>query len=672
MPRFIKDGPIVPDRLVQELEEDRVVIFCGAGISMGAGLPDFRGLVAHCYTELGAAMPDKKSGDWNWLDRMLGSLEADFPDQMRLKVVERLNVPPRDLAIHAAILKLARLKGRASGTRLVTTNFDQFFEDAKAGMPAAQELHSGPVLPIPRNDLHASWRSIVYLHGRLDTSGGDNQHLVLTSADFGRAYLTDAWAARFVARLFAEFTVLFIGYSLNDPVLRYMTDAFAAEDALSRSGRKRPPAYLFVSHTGLAPPDAKSWHARRLEPIFYRAAYNHRALKDTLVEWATAREDYQTSVQQIVQRNGLRLPSALEPSDSENLVWSVCDRPGDAAHGAKVFAALDPPAPIEWLAVFERRDADARAAYREEVALAKKEGREPAPAPTYHIETLFAPRLGNSGGAVGVSEQASALIPWLVAHLEDRSLTDWLIAKLQEDRRSHPLLRRAIRRRLDAAPALAEGFAIFWRMVASEGDWMVSHTADTAFFDLRNAIAAERDAGWLDQELRSAMRPYLKLKPRFGISGATSDFARLSGIANAEVGFSDDDVFAQLDRIDLTPEPDRYWANRLDTLTQLLGQVLDLHAAVGEADAVLDPTAFQRPSIKPHAQNRHHAEWARLYDLIWRGWVQVDAASAVDSRHWIERWRRIPYLGFRRLVLAAVRHSDHFAPAEKLEVLLNG
>ncbi len=83
MPRFIKDGPIIPDQLVQELEEDRVVVFCGAGISMGAGLPDFRGLVDHCYTELGAAKPPPKSVEWTWLDRMLGTLEAAFPDQMR-------------------------------------------------------------------------------------------------------------------------------------------------------------------------------------------------------------------------------------------------------------------------------------------------------------------------------------------------------------------------------------------------------------------------------------------------------------------------------------------------------------------------------------------------------------------------------------------------------------
>ena len=115
MPRFIKNGPIVPDDLVQELEEDRVIIFCGAGISAGAGLPDFRGLVEYCYTELGAPAPAAKDPEWAWLDRMLGALEGDFPDQMRAKVVERLDMDATDLSLHEAILKLARLKGSSYG-----------------------------------------------------------------------------------------------------------------------------------------------------------------------------------------------------------------------------------------------------------------------------------------------------------------------------------------------------------------------------------------------------------------------------------------------------------------------------------------------------------------------------------------------------------------------------
>ena len=75
MPQFARFGPIVHDQLVQDLEDDRVVIFCGAGISMGAGLPDFAGLVEHCYQELGVTFPKRKSTEWLWLDRMLGALE---------------------------------------------------------------------------------------------------------------------------------------------------------------------------------------------------------------------------------------------------------------------------------------------------------------------------------------------------------------------------------------------------------------------------------------------------------------------------------------------------------------------------------------------------------------------------------------------------------------------
>ena len=35
MPSFIAHGPLLPDELVQDLEDDRVVLFCGAG------LPDY-------------------------------------------------------------------------------------------------------------------------------------------------------------------------------------------------------------------------------------------------------------------------------------------------------------------------------------------------------------------------------------------------------------------------------------------------------------------------------------------------------------------------------------------------------------------------------------------------------------------------------------------------------
>jgi hypothetical protein len=45
---------------------------------------------------------------------------------------------------------------------------------------------------------------------------------------FGQAYMLAGWATRFVVELLRNFMVVFIGYSLNDPVMCYMVEALAA------------------------------------------------------------------------------------------------------------------------------------------------------------------------------------------------------------------------------------------------------------------------------------------------------------------------------------------------------------------------------------------------------------------------------------------------------------
>ena len=55
--------------------------------------------------------------------------------------------------------------------------------------------------------------------------------MVLTDLDFGRAYLTEGWARRFLADLFRSYTVLFVGYSHNDIVMSYLARALPTETA---------------------------------------------------------------------------------------------------------------------------------------------------------------------------------------------------------------------------------------------------------------------------------------------------------------------------------------------------------------------------------------------------------------------------------------------------------
>ena len=225
MPELIEDGPGIPERLLNGLDDGNVVFFCGAGVSMAAGscLPSSKALVKHVY-DANHIEPDpaerqaRCSGAW---DKALGLLEHRLgADQLRRAVIERLSGSPcGDLKLHKALLELSRTE---RGVRLVTTNFDNRFAEA---VGESLTVDAAPRLPIPKR--HA-WSSLVHLHGRIAPKE-DGSNLVLTAADFGRAYLTERWAARFVTELFREFSVVFVGYSLDDPVMGYTVDALAAE-----------------------------------------------------------------------------------------------------------------------------------------------------------------------------------------------------------------------------------------------------------------------------------------------------------------------------------------------------------------------------------------------------------------------------------------------------------
>ena len=218
MPELVANGPIVPVGLMNELDDGKVVFFCGAGISAGPGsnLPDFAELVDHIYAthRIEPDEVEREALDHEQeniverrpnFDRALGLLERPRrlgPEVLRRTVVERLSKRRTgDLPVHRALIALSR---NGEQVRLVTTNFDNRF--VRAGL-SERLVDAAPKLPVPKPH---SWSSLVHLHGRI-LPNDDGSNLVLTAADFGRAYLTERWAARFITELFREFTVVFVG-----------------------------------------------------------------------------------------------------------------------------------------------------------------------------------------------------------------------------------------------------------------------------------------------------------------------------------------------------------------------------------------------------------------------------------------------------------------------------
>src|SRR5262245_52616940 len=116
--RFTKDGPSIPDDLLNARDEGRVVFFCGAGVSRErAELPDFFGLAEKVIHYLGASNDSdarklfakaQELGDElsvNGLisaDRVFGLLEREFSiADIQAAVAKSLTLPANpDLYAH--------------------------------------------------------------------------------------------------------------------------------------------------------------------------------------------------------------------------------------------------------------------------------------------------------------------------------------------------------------------------------------------------------------------------------------------------------------------------------------------------------------------------------------------------------------------------------------------
>lgn len=272
------------DGILDALRDDKLVVFAGAGVSVGAPskLPDFRGLASSIA--FGTGLVPKEP-----LDRFLGQL-----DHKGVAVHERaaqlLSRPEsRPTALHHDLLRLFRSVDRI---RLVTTNFDHHFETAAEAVFGRQpEVYRAPALPLGRE-----FRGIVHVHGSLHRP----KEMVLTDADFGRAYLTEGWARRFLVELFGTYTVLFVGYSHNDVVMTYLARALPA----TRGGR-----YALTDKGG-------NWHLLGIKPIRFNKGTDDDAYKELyegvqrLAERATRGVlDWQTRLAEM----GSRLP----PADAE-------------------------------------------------------------------------------------------------------------------------------------------------------------------------------------------------------------------------------------------------------------------------------------------------------------------------------------------------------------------
>jgi PAS domain-containing protein len=200
-------GVRLPEEIRIAQENERLVIFAGAGVSVGppSKLPNFN--------RLASLVAGGRPVNYGHEDKFLGKLKHEGTDVHAATARLLLDPKSSPTKLHEQILALF---GRASAVRVVTTNFDNHFSTIAQRSfknETLREFHA-PALP-----LGDDFSGLVYLHG---SARIDAQSLVLTDKDFGTAYLTRGWARDFLVPLFTKYTVLFVGYSHSDVIVSYL------------------------------------------------------------------------------------------------------------------------------------------------------------------------------------------------------------------------------------------------------------------------------------------------------------------------------------------------------------------------------------------------------------------------------------------------------------------
>ena len=202
------------------------VLFVGAGLSRGAGLPDWGQLVERMARELGIASRDRLDN----LDLAQWYRERFSPAELAEVIRKTFGDPavaPRPTLAHFLLMSLPV-------RHVITTNYDDLLERALIA------LKRHPVKVIRQEDVaRMRWSDgvhVVKLHG----DASEAEAIVLCRDDYDEFFDRRPAMALLLEGLLLNQTFFFVGYGLRDPNFRqvYSRIARMLRDARSRLSRR--------------------------------------------------------------------------------------------------------------------------------------------------------------------------------------------------------------------------------------------------------------------------------------------------------------------------------------------------------------------------------------------------------------------------------------------------
>ncbi|KGJ99882.1 anti-phage defense-associated sirtuin Dsr1 [Thalassotalea sp. ND16A] len=682
--QFVKNGPNVPEKLLQAHEEGKVVFFCGAGISFPAGLPGFGGLVWNLYDKMGIT-PDAvqaqalKLGQFDTAVSLLEGVKQtnQWRRDVRLAMAELLNpdyTSSKSTATHKALLHLSKIVDKETKerkTRLITTNFDRVFHKAGEAENLNYPTYQAPLLPVPKN----RWDGLVYLHGLLPEkiNGTDLDNLVISSGDFGLAYLTERWAARFVSELFRSYTVCFVGYSLNDPVLRYMMDALAADRLL---GESPPEMFAFGEFKkGEFDTEYQQWKAKNVTPILYKSYHKHYYLHETISKWADTYKDGLGGKEQIVVTTAFSNPSSsdLHNDYARKLAWALSDPTGVPA---KTFSQLKPSPPLAWLNILdsiELKKEDLSRFRIDQAGFDKELSYSLFSRPAKSADSPFMALASHPHVETKWDKIMFSLGKWLICHLNNPDLVLFI---LKRGGRLHPQLQWLINREIeDQRKNTFKGNNDYFEELRAKSTEAVVSKDMMIVWELVLAGYCEHSAhdislySWLDKykyssltpalknELRSILSPKIQFKKPYSISLNKSNKG-IKKLLDWDISLASSFVHSALNTLDGVES----WKNDISVLfpefNAILLETMELKSMLNEADEFHDYTYIHQPSIKRHPQNKDYNDWTALIELLRDSWLSLLSSDQESAKNAVFVWWKTPFPLFKRLALFAIAEKE--------------
>ncbi|WP_256577288.1 SIR2 family protein [Pseudomonas sp. Irchel s3f19] len=567
---------------------------------------------------------EQKSFEEGRFEEVLGSLSRRIVDPVDMirTVVELLQpLTQPDLSNHRTILRLSR--NLNNQPVIVTTNFDTMLEKALLDVDGAKQVRAlsfaGQDLPSPGS---ADFAGIIHLHGRVadECIELEETPLVVTSADYGDAYMRSGWASRFLFDLCRCKTIVLVGYSASDAPVRYFLNVLEADRQRFPDLR---PVYALDAVDAREEADLR-WGALAVEPIVYERVTdtatgrkNHSALWRDLDHLADVVERPRTTRRRWTEATLAKSVAAVDPAELDRILWLL------SGHHDLWPVAITTISDATWFDFFVDRK-------------------------------LW-------------SDQDAAWIVgcWLARDFE--SVYRFQLAITWLERLGQPFA-DVIASRVSHTKDLPDLWVRAWRLLTISQprcDFNLGRQSYASQNRLRGPVVLHADlhmaVGLLTPVLRVKANHYeLDSECEFSSPKQLCDLIRPSWVV-----YDIDGAPGLVDALSAVSQPGVIMALATARLQEVFGTSLDIDG--GGEDAYIND--FSVPSIEPHAQNEHHDGVIFLVQLLAQLLPAIAKTNRREGRLLSETWRHMPRILGVRLWLHALRNTMLFSADEAISGL---